>query len=226
MIMKARNYVARILTTSPDPRTEQQQNTGEDEMEGGEKIGHELDVDVSLKEAKDRIEALEDIVWDCEDDLSYLDDKYERLLEEASDEKGYSREKKLRQAHDDRLEMERLRNRKEDAEDRVEAWRDIRELMIRSGGVSVDAGEVALEDIDTDVIRDEARGMKKDREKKRQERKEMKKSIKDALQKSRDEDLYSREREEAAALAGDSSVLEHDDQLRADFEEELEEEKR
>lgn len=199
---------------------EDSQELGDEEI-SVEDIDEEiLEEKVTQEMADNRVDQLEDKVWDIETELERLNEKYDRYLEDANREEGYSRERLLRKAHDVRVRMDSLDTRLDELKDRLELWRELKELKMLSGLSSDELEGTRIEELDVDELLDEVKTTRREMEKGRERRDELGNELEAALDWGRSGDRYRREREESAARANDGArVLRRDEELRRDFEE-------
>lgn len=201
--------------------------TGETEQEPRQKSNDVIDVPFTKDQVDQRVDALDEAIFDTEQELNRLDDKYQRALEKASEAQGYKQERHLRNAHECRREMERKEGRNEKRKDRLEVWQDIREIMVRAEESdieeSVDGMQLTLEDIEASTIIQALRDKRKNDERLEADIDELQDELRDELKIDIDQERYQREREEVAAHIGNRSVLSRDEKLRKDFEEVAEE---
>lgn len=223
------NAVTTTSTTAVEQGSEQERSEEHEEeerevenSESGRVPDHNLDVDITVDTVDARIDQLDTFVVDAERELDRLSEKYDRLLDEANEATGYKREKKLRMAHEARLKMERLDTRTEEVKERMSAWRDIRELMIRSMDVGMQELEeepvVTLEDVETDKLRDAAREADMEQQGRVAEIEELNNELESCLDNTINTERYEQERAEAASMSADR-VLSRDEKLKEDFEE-------
>lgn len=134
-----------------------------------------FDTGVTMEEVNARIDELDEEAWHIDTELERKSEKYDRFLDEAESREGYSREKRLGLAHDVRVAMERLESRREDIKDRLEIWRDIRDLvmLIRSGGADESDVGLQIEDVDTESLIESVKFKRKELEDRRDEHQDL-----------------------------------------------------